>query len=216
MKKCNSSTCDLKGQLQPLENFRKNKRMDDGLESTCTACKKKYYQKNKAIFHAKNRARVEANPEAEKKYQSSYRSKNKQTIKEQKAEYYIDNKDYINNQNINNYYKDLEKSRKRSKDYYHRENVKSYRQQNQGIFRARVAKRRAAKLQRTVSWANLEKIKDIYKEAAALKQKDGIQRHVHHIFPLQHKLASGLHVENNLIILTEEEHWNLNHNDIFS
>lgn len=216
MKICNSSTCNLKEILQPLENFRKNKRMSDGLEPTCATCKKKYYQKNKAKFHAKNRARIKADPEAEKKYQCDYRSNNKQKLKTQKIQYYIDHKEDINKKNKDNYYKNLEKSRKRAVDYYHREDVKSYRQQNQGIFRARVAKRRAAKLQRTPKWANLEKIKNIYKKSFILKKADGIQRHVHHIIPLQGKLASGLHVENNLIILTEQEHRNLNHNSILS
>jgi len=60
------------------------------------------------------------------------------------------------------------------------------------------AKRRAAKLQRTPPWANLEKIKEFY-----LNCPPGY--HVDHIIPLQGRNISGLHVENNLQYLTAKE-----------
>ena len=60
------------------------------------------------------------------------------------------------------------------------------------------AKRRAAKLQRTPSWADLEKIKEVYKNCP-----EG--HHVDHIIPLQGATVSGLHVETNLQYLTAEE-----------
>ena len=60
------------------------------------------------------------------------------------------------------------------------------------------SKRKARKLQATPSWADLEKIKEIY-----LNCPEGYQ--VDHIIPLQGKLVCGLHVENNLQYLTSEE-----------
>ena len=72
MKQCNSSTCDLKGQLQPLENFRKNKNMPDGLERTCIICKKKYYRKNKKRIIAQNVANAKKDPEKQKDYLAKY------------------------------------------------------------------------------------------------------------------------------------------------
>jgi len=60
------------------------------------------------------------------------------------------------------------------------------------------AKRRAAKLNRTPSWADLEKIKEVYANCP-----EGY--HVDHIIPLQGKTVSGLHVETNLQYLTAEE-----------
>lgn len=57
------------------------------------------------------------------------------------------------------------------------------------------SKRRAKKLQRTPKWANLDKIKEIYK-----KCPEGY--HVDHIIPLQGALVSGLHTEENLQYLT--------------
>ena len=60
---------------------------------------------------------------------------------------------------------------------------------------------RAAKLQRTVAWADAKKIKAIYAKAIAKTKKTGIPHHVDHIVPIKGKLVSGLHVENNLQIL---------------
>lgn len=56
---------------------------------------------------------------------------------------------------------------------------------------ANAAKYRASKLNRTPSWANLEKIKEIYKNCP-------IGYHVDHIIPLLGKFISGLHIETNL------------------
>ncbi len=58
--------------------------------------------------------------------------------------------------------------------------------------------RKALKLDRVPSWADLDKIKQIYAECP-----EGY--HVDHIVPLQGILVSGLHVENNLQYLTAEE-----------
>ncbi len=57
---------------------------------------------------------------------------------------------------------------------------------------------RVAKTQRTPKWANLEKIKQFYKECP-----EGY--HVDHIIPLKGKNVSGLHVEYNLQYLTVED-----------
>ncbi len=60
-------------------------------------------------------------------------------------------------------------------------------------------RRQAAKIQRIPSWADLGKIKAIYEEAAAL----GLT--VDHVIPLRGKLVSGLHVHNNLQMLSGVE-----------
>lgn len=64
---------------------------------------------------------------------------------------------------------------------------------------ANSTKRKTAKLKRLPSWADLNAIKQIYVNAA----KQGLV--VDHIIPLRGKRVSGLHVANNLQLLTPSE-----------
>ncbi len=57
----------------------------------------------------------------------------------------------------------------------------------------------------TPSWANKDEIKKIYLEAQKLSKTTSVKHHVDHIIPLRHPLVCGLHVENNLQILTKDE-----------
>jgi len=68
------------------------------------------------------------------------------------------------------------------------------------------AVRRCVKIERTVSWADLDAIRGIYTACAALNAEYGKRAyHVDHIIPLQGKLVSGLHVENNLRIILAKD-----------
>jgi hypothetical protein len=73
------------------------------------------------------------------------------------------------------------------------------------LVRHHTAKRRAAKLRRTPPWADLAAIEAVYAEARRLAVETGVQHHVDHDIPLQGDLVSGLHVHNNLQILTGSE-----------
>ena len=78
---------------------------------------------------------------------------------------------------------------------------KNYAANNRGARNAIEAKRRAAKLERTVSWGCKESIDYIYNQSAALTKLLGIEFQVDHIYPMQGELVSGLHVEGNLQII---------------
>jgi len=67
------------------------------------------------------------------------------------------------------------------------------------------ANRRARKRNANVSWADQDAIKAIYKESVDLTIKTGIKHNVDHEIPLSGDLVSGLHVENNLRVITETE-----------
>lgn len=67
------------------------------------------------------------------------------------------------------------------------------------------AKRHAAKLQRTPAWADLTAIRYVYERARQMTEATGIEHHVDHIYPLQGLLVCGLHVHENLQILTRSE-----------
>lgn len=53
-------------------------------------------------------------------------------------------------------------------------------------------------------WANLSRIKDIYREASIMTRQLGEPHEVDHIIPLVNAVVCGLHVENNLRIVKRE------------
>lgn len=133
----------------------------------------------------------------------------KACAKEVKREYYKNNKDKIK-ADVKAY---SDANPEKLKETQKISN-KKYRQSNPDIVNAKTAKRRSAKLNRTPAWADSELIKEFYTEAQRLTKETGIQYHVDHIIPLQNKDISGLHVENNLQVITATE--NLNKHNKFT
>jgi 5-methylcytosine-specific restriction endonuclease McrA len=88
-------------------------------------------------------------------------------------------------------------------DPQHRKAVvrRSY-EKHKAKFIARVAARRAARLQATPKWIEIEDFKAIYAAAREISVRTGVPHEVDHIWPLRGKLAWGLHVPWNLQILT--------------
>jgi hypothetical protein len=87
-------------------------------------------------------------------------------------------------------------------------NAENKRRQRADVKAARAAermKRIADQKQRTPVWVNLQDIKDVYSAAAVVGRITGIKRHVDHIIPLMGRLVSGLHIAENLQILTARE-----------
>lgn len=80
-----------------------------------------------------------------------------------------------------------------------KESKDAWRKANPHLHRAQAMKRKAVKIKAIARWANLQAIKDIYREAAT----QGMQ--VDHIIPLLNPIVCGLHVETNLQLLTKEE-----------
>ncbi len=72
-------------------------------------------------------------------------------------------------------------------------------------FNAQSAKRAAAIAQRTPKWADIEAIEAVYASCREVSATTGVQHHVDHEIPLQGRNVSGLHVHNNLRILTAAE-----------
>lgn len=97
-----------------------------------------------------------------------------------------------------------QKPKRCRKEYYSKNRDKILKQQiqwrrdNVALINAKSAKRRATKLQATPRWANIKKIREIYKNCPVGYEVD-------HIVPLNGELVCGLHVENNLQYLTPKE-----------
>lgn len=133
------------------------------------------------------------NIEDYKKYQSIYQKK-----------YYLKNKERINERDKLYRLNNKEKRKETARLYLlknkqkRKETVKLYNLKNRLFINFLTAKRRAAKLKATPKFANLKKIKEIYKNCPK-------GYHVDHIIPLQGKNVCGLHVEWNLQYLTPSD-----------
>jgi 5-methylcytosine-specific restriction endonuclease McrA len=138
-------------------------------------------------YYLKNREKIlkyrKDNKEKISKINSLWRSKNKEKIKNYNLKFKAKNKEYF-----------LQYNQKERSILYQKE----YRLKNPHIQKSINAKRRALKLKATPKFANLKKIKQIYKNCPKGYEVD-------HIIPLNSKLICGLHVEWNLQYLTPTE-----------
>lgn len=138
-------------------------------------CKEGYEHTCLVCFRLRQRKWEESNKDRHRANQLRWRAQNMDQYKARKAAWYEKNKEVV-----------CDKARQFAKD-------------NPAWKRSATAKRRAQKKQAIPGWADLKKIRSIYKEATRL----GLV--VDHIIPLQNDLVCGLHVENNLQLLTASE-----------
>ena len=130
-------------------------------------------------------------------YVKQYYLKNKEKLKLKDKEYRKNNKETISLRRKLQRIRDAEQYKKISK-----EAKKRYKEKNRERYillnRQQCAKRRAKKLQAIPKFADLNKIKEIYKNCPKGYEVD-------HIIPLQGKNVSGLHIETNLQYLPMRE-----------
>lgn len=85
------------------------------------------------------------------------------------------------------------------------ERFRQWRKANVGKANAHVARRRAARIQRTPSWADLPAINRFYDIASHLTRTSREPWEVDHEIPLRGRIVSGLHVETNLRIVRKSD-----------
>jgi 5-methylcytosine-specific restriction endonuclease McrA len=129
-------------------------------------------------------------------------------------EYRKENKEAISTRRKASYALHKTQIRQEARDKYKEDptrvkaSCKTWRDANRDWFNAYGAKRHAGKMKRTPAWLTKEdklKMKFIYTEAQRLTKETGVLHDVDHIIPLQGKTVSGLHVPENLQILTASE-----------
>lgn len=145
------------------------------------------YKKRRARYSAEWRKN---HPGYYAEYQAKYRKENKERLKLLKAERYQATKDKV-----------LIAVKKWAQENKHktRASVMKWMKNNRAKVNAYWAKRYAAKRQAIPKWVDLSAIADVYVEA------EYMQMHVDHIVPLVSEKVCGLHVWDNLQLLTPFE-----------
>lgn len=132
---------------------------------------------NREAGNESSRARYWADPEASREYYRQWR------IKTNNAEYQRAWR---------------ERNAERLKEL-----ARKWVQENKARVQAKTAARRARKIQATPPWADLDAIRVFYEEAARLTAETGVPHEVDHILPLKGETICGLHVQNNLRVVTQ-------------
>lgn len=150
----------------------------------CNACaaerKAKWNAANLVRSAARHRDRVAAKPDHYKRLKAESSRRNPEAQAKRSRAWYLRNK---------------EKSDSASKQWI---------KENPGKVNARAARIRAEKLERTVSWADLDLIDDIYSLARVLREH-GLAVEVDHEIPLRGRNVCGLHTHHNLRLLDSKQ-----------
>lgn len=159
--------------------FYTDRRAKSGMTSMCRTCintrNKKYYAENTKKAFIRNAAWARTNSDRARELKANWASANTEKVAHKNAEYVRNNTEKVRATKLAWHKNNPEKSAQISRRY------------------------QAAKRSRLVSWADKQKIKEMYAEAAACGM------HVDHIVPLHGKLVSGLHVHANLRLLSPIE-----------
>jgi len=162
---------------------------------------KKWYEENKDRLSVEAKAKRLENLEHIKSKSREYYYKHREERLAKCKEYVKANRDKVLERNRIYNIKNADKVKARRKEYYERTKVAHF---------AYTKLRACLKMDRVPSWADKDKIKEIYREARYLTDTTGEQHHVDHIIPLQGKNVCGLHVENNLRVVTAKENLSKN------
>ena len=157
-----------------------------------------------------------------KRNKSYIRSMCKECDKAQVMKSHYENKEKRNEQSREWHNANKETANAKRRERYHNENAeirkakrRKHYLENKNVYLSRSSSYKKHVKQATPSWSNLEYVKDIYlnvREAEELFNKIGLdwKFHVDHIIPLRGKLVSGLHVEDNLQVLSAKENLSKN------
>jgi hypothetical protein len=230
MKMVEKKICSKCGEEKPIGDFSKDSHKKSGFRSHCKGCCKKsfgayyskdregqqqrsleYYWKNRDKALEKNANWRSRNPDKAKLATRRWKQENKESQKVWQSKYQKSNRDKIRNRVRITRARSPEKYKEKSKKWA-RENPEiakekgiAWRKSNHHRLLSICAKRRAYKKRATVSWADMEKVRSLYKLSQDLSKETGITHHVDHIVPINSEYVCGLHWEGNLQVIPYNE-----------
>lgn len=200
-------TCNKCGNTHNIDQFARNKNCTGGRLTTCKLCYKEYRQQHaeaRRLTDANRRLRNGISPKRIFTNDDDRKTAHIQAcIKWQRANH----QRYAQQQKA---YRDANKVRRYAL-------IHLWRQENQGQMVAWAAKRRAATAQATPTWVCYKTIASIYEHSQELSRVTGIPHQVDHYYPIHGNTVCGLHVAENLQIITKQENLDKGktHPDIF-
>jgi len=128
-----------------------------------------------------------------------YYQKNKEKIKEKAKNWRSNNRQRSLESKKNHYQKNSDSYKLRARSWELQNKDK-----HEELAYFYCAKRRSSKKTATPPWADINSIKEIYAQALRMKNS-GLDVEVDHVIPLVHNLVCGLHVAENLKIISKQD-----------
>lgn len=193
-------------EVKSLEAFHKDRSRKDGFREKCRECTSFYVKDINKRRLEKRRQYDLSNKEHLYRYNKEYYDNNKEKIKKRRKILLLNkNKEFkklLHESHVLLWKKLFLQEVKRKR---RAETARQVYSKKSDLFCLKSASRRASKLNATPSWANIFFIQEIYSLARLRSKLTGIKWHVDHIVPLNNKIVQGLHVENNLRVVTYKE-----------
>lgn len=205
--------CTNCGKSKPHTEFYKSRR-------TCKDCYREQsqrgYQRNKDRVLARGVEYRKANKNRLRKYMADWYTKNRERVLERSKQYNsldrVKKRERLRQAKL--YAEDRDNIQAKRKRFYAEnpaaklrllEYQLEYYSTHKDAATERVVKRNALKLKAFPAWADRNAIRAAYRLARQRTAETGIRHVVDHVVPLQGRKVCGLHVHNNLQVITEKE-----------